>query len=247
MGSSMVIVNPNGNGTREYNTVFGNAFGTSPIAYNYSFYRVLAFNTTYTGGPNVGSLGVFASGNTIYNNIFATPITAYSPPQNPYLAYVFINDFGYTDFAGVAATWSNHWNISAEPQFHVRVVNGFPLTGSVVSAPFQGGNAWTNWNGSIPYTDQGLIVGGGDSLPLPLPGAPMFAVVFEEFGLPHHPVFTVTLNGVTYRSIHGMIVVYEAPGTYAFTVHHSHHDKPNPASGSVTVSTYDVYVAVQYS
>ncbi|MGA7923176.1 MAG: thermopsin family protease, partial [Thermoplasmata archaeon] len=92
MGSAMVIVNPNGNRTREENTVFGDVFATSGIVFGpdgSSLYQVETFNTTYSGPPAVGSLGVFSSGNTIYNNLFETAITAYSPPQNPYLANVF--------------------------------------------------------------------------------------------------------------------------------------------------------------
>ncbi len=170
-GSAMVIVEPNGNAS-EQNTVFGNTFDVSPeehTEYGSSFYVVLAFNTTYTGPPAAGGLGVFASGNTIYGNLFRTPITAYSPPQDPFLAYIFVNDLGYADFAQVASVWHNQWNISLEPATYVRVVNGIPLAGSIVGASFEGGNAWRNWNGVVPYTDGGLITPGGDYLPLPYP------------------------------------------------------------------------------
>jgi thermopsin len=250
MGSAMVIVNPNGNHSREYNTVFGNTFASNSLdfgSYGPSFYQVLAFNTTYTGGPAVGGLGVFSSGNTIYNNRFETPITAYSPPQNPYLAYVFINDFGYTDFPSVAATWHNDWNISLEPASYVRYVNHIALTGSVVPATFVGGNAWSSWNGSAPYDDQGLIVAGADSLPLPTPGSGVYAVVFEESGLPNGTLWSVTIGGTTYRSTGTMILAYEPVGVYAFTIPKSDGLAAHPHHGSVSVAGRDLRVLVVFS
>jgi thermopsin len=247
MGSSMVIVNPNGNATSEGNTVFGNVFVPNPLTVGPdNFYLVLTYNTTYTGPPGVGGLGVFSSGNTIYNNLFETPITAYSPPQNPYLAYVFINDFAYTDYAGVAATWENQWNISLEPRSYAQYVNGFRLSGSIVGAPFQGGNAWANWNGSIPYTDQGLITPGGDYLPLPLSGSPLQAVVFEEHGLSPGTLWTVTVGGTSYSSTGSLILAYEPAGTYHFSVAKVGGTFARPDQGVVHVSTRDVEVQVRF-
>jgi thermopsin len=248
MGSSMVIVNPNGNATSEHNTVFGNVFAPNALTLGpYNFYLVLAYNTTYTGPPAVGGLGVFSSGNTIYNNLFETPITAYSPPQNPYLAYVFINDFGYTDYASVAATWANHWNIPLEPRSYVQFVNGFPLTGSITGAPFQGGNAWSNWNGAIPYTDQGLIVAGGDHLPLPLPGSPRYAVVFEESGLPSGTVWSVTIGGTSHSSTGRLILAYEAAGSYPYSVAVAAGKDPHPHHGTVQVNHPAVEVRIRFA
>jgi thermopsin len=245
MGSSMVIVNPNGNGTREDNTVFGNTFDASPLTLApYNFYLVLAFNTSYTGPPAVGSLGVFSTGNTIYNNEFNTPITAYSPPQNPYLAYVFINDLGYTNFSSVAALWHNSWNVPLESTFTTHWVNGFLLAGSIVGAPFQGGNAWSNWNGAVPYHDQGLIVGGGDQLPLPVAGSPVHALVFAEFGLPHGTPWAVTIDGTDYGSTGGLILVYVPSGTYTFTVPNAGGHSAFPHHGTVSVGHRDVWVPI---
>jgi thermopsin len=221
MGSSMVLVDPNGDQPLEDNTVFGNVFATSSIVTGpdaSSLYQVEAFNTSYTGPAAPGALGVFSSGNTVYGNLFETPITAYSPPQNPYLAYVFLNDFGYHFYSSVAVNWQNHWNISVEPTSYVRFVNGIALTGSVVGASFQGGNAWTNWNGSRPYTDAGLIVGGGDQLPLPIAGSPVSAVVFEQTGLTVGTGWTVSVGGSSYVGVGTLIVTYEPNGSYSFLV-----------------------------
>jgi thermopsin len=238
MGSSMVIVNPAGNRSSEDNTVFGNEFTVNSVVYGPDagfFYLVLAFNTSYTGPPAVGGLGVFSSGNTIYNNLFETPITAYSPPQNPYLAYVFVNDLGYHDFSQVAAVYDNAWNISLSPWWYPQFVNGIVLYGSIVGAPFQGGNVWWNWDGSIPYTDEGLIVGGGDYLPVPLPGSGYYAVVFDEFGLPGGAHWSVVLGGTTYSSNGPLILAYEATGSYSYTIANSHGRVAHPNNGTVNV------------
>jgi len=250
MGSSMVIVSPNGNRTQEGNTVFGNIFVTDPLMSGPDapyLYQVLAFNTTYTGPIAPGGLGVFSSGNTIYNNLFETPITAYSPPQNPYLAYVFINDFGYTDYAKVAAHWHNEWNIPLEPADYAQTVNGIVLHGSVVAARFVGGNAWTNWNGVLPYTDQGLLVGGVDALPLPTPGSGFFAVLFEESGLPPATGWFVTLGGTNYTSSQALILVYEPVGTYSFTVARIAGYAPHPPRGTVDLTSQDRTVRIVYT
>jgi thermopsin len=250
MGSSMVIVNPNGNGTREDNTVFGNVFATSPIVSgsgDFNLYLVYVFNTTYTGPPAVGGLGVFSSGNTIYNNLFETAIGAYSPPQNPYLAYVFINDFGYTDFASVAATWHNAWNISLVPPAFVRYVNDIALTGSIVDARFQGGNAWSSWNGSFPYTDEGLIVAGGDYLPLPQDGSSLRAVVFEEYGLPPGTGWAVKTDGAEYHSTGALILVYLPLGSYNWSASIASGLSPHPHDGTFVLSAHDAKENVVYS
>ncbi len=250
MGSSMVIVSPNGNRTREENTVFGNVFATNPVVtgpYGPYLYQVLAFNTSYSGPPAAGGLGVFSSGNTIYNNLFKTPITAYSPPQNPYLAYVFINDFGYQDYARVAATWHNRWNISLEPTWYKPSVNGIVLQGSVVGAPFQGGNAWLHWNGNRPYTDRGLLASGGDRLPLPLSGSIVQAVVLQESGLPHGARWTASLGGVTFSSTGPLILAYEPVGSYVFTVTGPTGYGAHPHHGTVVVSNHDVRVRVVFT
>jgi thermopsin len=238
MGSAMVIVSLDGDHTAEDNTVFGNTFTVNSLVHGPdgpSLYVVRAFDTTYGGAPRVGGLGVFSSGNTIYNNLFDTPITAYSPPQNPYLAYVFVNDLGYHDFTQVAATFHNFWNISLSPWWEVRYVNGFPLFGSIVGAPFQGGNVWANWKGGVPYRDDGLIVGGGDHLPVPLPGSGFYAVVFEEFGLPSGSSWSVTLGGVSHGSSTSMILAYEPSGTYTFAIPNSDGLRAHPHHGTLTV------------
>ena len=249
MGSALVIVDPNGNRTREDNTVFGNRFVPNTLVSSpnaSSLYVVEAFNTSYTGAPGVGGLGVFSSGNTIYNNEFSTPISAYSPPQNPYLAYVFVNDLGYHDFAAVSATWHNAWNITLSSVTRTRVVNGFSLGGSLVGAPFEGGNVWSNWNGSVPYTDQGLIVAGGDAIPVPLPGGGVYAVVFHEIGLPSGTPWRVTIGGSTYSSTEAWILIYEPATSYPYSVPSEAGYSAHPAHGLVNVNG-NVEVVIRFA
>jgi thermopsin len=249
MGSAMVIVDPNGNGTHEDNTVFGNVFVTNPVTSGpngSSLYLVRAFNTTYSGPPAVGGLGVFSSGNWIYNNLFETPITAYSPPQNPYLAYVYINDFGYTNFASVAATWHNHWDIPVQPAYLQHWVNEVDLTGSIVGEQFVAGNAWANWNGTLPYTDAGLIVAGGDHIPVPVPGSAIHAVLFEEAGLPAGALWSVRIDGTAYRSSDAWRLVYEPAGVYSFSVPNRDGKTADPSHGMLKVSGPNLVVIISF-
>jgi hypothetical protein len=126
-------------------------------------------------------------------------------------------------------------------------VNGIALTGSLVGAPFQGGNAWANWNGTLPYTDQGLIVGGGDHFPLPIGGAPFEAVAFIETGLPHGTRWTVSLGGTTYTTTGSVLVAYEPTGSYAYAIAHRAGLTPHPSAGTVVVGTHDISRQVVFS
>ena len=88
---------------------------------------------------------IYASTNLIYNNAFLHPLnfTALSP-----------------------AIFTNTWNISKQPAYVVHCVNGYALSGSIIDTYYQGGNYWWNYNGKIPYNDNGLIGLGGDYVPL---------------------------------------------------------------------------------
>jgi thermopsin len=250
MGSSMVIVNPNGNRTQEHNTVFGNTFDVNPIEstpYGAYLYLVRAFMPTFTGGPAVGGLGVFSSGNTIYNNMFLTPITTYSPPQNPYLSYVFVNDLGYHEYAQTSAVYlHNVWDVGLQPSTYSAVVNGILLDGTIEGAAFVGGNAYVNWTGQRPYTDQGLIYTGGDQYPVPLVGSGFYSIVFQETGLPRDPQWTVFVNGTAHSRRGSMIVVYLSAGTYSFRVPNKDGEMATPRSGTFDL-TGNTYVDVTFA
>jgi thermopsin len=127
-------------------TVWGNYVVDAPQTYNSDFYQV----TDIWGAP----LGIaeYSSGDTIYNNFFDTAITAYSPACSIY--------------SGNSAVYINMWNITKQPAYITHYVNGFALSGSIINTHYQGGNYWNNFNGTIPYTNNGLIAYGGDYVPL---------------------------------------------------------------------------------
>jgi hypothetical protein len=144
-----------------------------------------------------------------------TPITAYSPPQNPFLAYMYINNVVETDYSAVRMVWHNQWNISREPVNYTRYVNGFPLTGSIVGADFQGGNAWINRHGPIPYTDDGLIYSGGDYLPLPFHSSGHSATQLRELIPAHGTVGSVRVDDALLHSRSASILVDAPTGSAA--------------------------------
>ena len=127
-------------------TIWGNYFVNSTMTDNATFEAI----SNIWGAP----LGVaeFSSGDTIYNNYFTVTITAYSPD--------------YSIYSDNPAMYINHWNIPIEPTFITHYVNGFALHGSIIFSFYQGGNYWYNFNGTIPYNNDGLIAYGGDYAPL---------------------------------------------------------------------------------
>jgi thermopsin len=135
-------------------TVWGNYFLNAPQTYNSSFERV----ADIWGAP----LGIaeYSSGDTIYNNFFNTEITAYSP--------------NFSIYSGNPAVYINMWNITKQPAYIAHYVNGFALRGSIIGTNYQGGNYWNNFNGTIPYNNDGLIGYGGDYAPLYYSAPPFF-------------------------------------------------------------------------
>ncbi|WMT50836.1 MAG: thermopsin family protease [Ferroplasma sp.] len=127
-------------------TIWGNYFVNSTMTDNSTFQAI----SNIWGAP----LGVaeFSSGDTIYNNYFTVTITAYSPD--------------YSIYSDNTAMYINHWNITKQPAFIAHYVNGFALRGSIAFTFYQGGNYWYNFNGAIPYNNDGLIAYGGDYVPL---------------------------------------------------------------------------------
>lgn len=128
------------------NTIFGNYILTS-----YGNLTPIQLNAINAYGAPLG-LSLYGSGNTIYNNYFDTYFTAYSPTFNPY--------------NGFTVLWNNMWNVSLRPASSVSVVNGIPLSGSITGGPYEGGNYWWNFAGTVPYNDNLLIYPQGDYLPL---------------------------------------------------------------------------------
>jgi len=112
----------------------------------------------------------------IYDNLVATPTTAWLLPLNLYteLPYRWTHDV---------------WNVSSEPSSEISFAPGFPtipLGGSVVGGSTQGGNSWwdygvtENWangadnpNGVLPYDENtSTLISPAQGYGSPLPGYP---------------------------------------------------------------------------
>ena len=140
MDSGMLVFNSNNV------TIWGNYLFNSPLIYNNTFEDI----TNIWGAPL--GLAEYSSNDTIYNNFFDVEITAYSPEVSIY--------------TGGFAMYVDHWNITKQPAYIVHYFNGFALYGSIIYTRYQGGNFWYNFNGTIPYNNDGLIAIGGDYVPL---------------------------------------------------------------------------------
>jgi len=141
MDSSMLIFD----GTN--NTIWGNTFtNVSPVLLNSSAMA----NVSLYGAPL--ALSVYSSGNLIYNNNFTTTIPAYSPDQS-----IYTGNFAY---------YLDSWNVSTQLASVVHHKNGYGLSGSIIGGQYQGGNYWYNFDGIVPFNDEGLIANGGDYEPL---------------------------------------------------------------------------------
>lgn len=126
--------------------VWGNYFLESQSSFNYSMYGPIN-----VWGEPLG-LAEYSSGDVIYNNYFAVQANAYSPDVSIY--------------SGQPTIYMNEWNITEQPASNVHMFNGFKLTGSIIGTSYQGGNFWWNFDGVVPYNDDGLIYYGGDYDPL---------------------------------------------------------------------------------
>ena len=109
-------------------------------------------------GEPVG-ISIFGNNSYVINNFFSVVAPAQSPD--------------YSIYSGEYASYHNSWNLTSEQSSSATVylytvdgVGYFPGSGSVVGGPYYGGNYWYNFNGAIPYNDNGLIANGGDYLPL---------------------------------------------------------------------------------
>jgi thermopsin len=154
------------------NLIAGNTFGvmsqalilfggTSNVIWGNDFLPVQLPNSVSSGIGYNGStfaLELWESGDLIYNNVFDTPITAYTPTFNIY--------------NGAPSLYVDQWNVPKQPTFDVLWVNGWGLSGNILGLNYEGGNYWWNYGtpsdptGVLPYNNGGLITVGGDYLPL---------------------------------------------------------------------------------
>jgi thermopsin len=155
------------------NTVWGNAFVqvTPPVgcAGSKSCLPLLPYSSGL--GFEIGE-----GGDLIYDNLVATPTTAWVLPLNL-----------YTEFP---TTWTgNVWNIAPQLVSYYQFAPGFPnfkLTGSIVGGTVQGGNSWwdygvtQNWangadnpTGVLPYDENARsLISPSPGYGSPLPGYP---------------------------------------------------------------------------
>jgi thermopsin len=153
------------------NTIWGNSFVATPTA--------ALDPANLLGGPaNQTGLWESESGDQVYNNYFATPVTAYTPSFDP---------LSCQTSNCSPATYTDAWNVSEESASAYQIVLGQNLTGSIIGTPYQGGNYWSNYGtwadpfGALPYNDSGWIASGGDFVPL-VPYS-LFNVSFQQSGL----------------------------------------------------------------
>jgi thermopsin len=201
--------------------------GSNNVVFGNEFLNGLLGPATF---PAQFGIWEFESGDLIYNNVFDTSVTAYSPDRNLYNGNLQDN--------------VNSWNLTGwTPSSDVRVVNGVNLSGSVLGAPAVCGNWWYDYavGSQLPYNEtydgntQGFIFAGGDYCPSGPEGAFGYDVTFAETGLPGGS-WTVDLAGVIGTAAAGDPIVFAMPnGTWAYTIDAVAGLLVSPPNGTVTV------------
>jgi len=205
--------------------------GSGNVVWGNEFVNGLLATATF---PAQFGIWEFESGDLIYNNVFDTSVTVYSPSYNMYNGNFQINQ--------------NAWNLSGwEPSSTVSVVNGFNLSGSVLGAPYVCGNWWWDYNagGPIPYAENysgegNFILTGGDYCPSGPNGTVGYDVSFSETGLASG-TWSVDLAGITSSAAAGSPIVFAMPnGTWSYSIVAVAGLLVSPASGSVLVRGHSV-------
>ncbi len=216
--SSLLIFGGNGN------VVWGNTF---------SIYNNPDLNGSQLAAVNVdGSplgISVYSSGNTIYNNIFNTTLTAESP--------------SFSIYTGGPAAYVNAWNVTVSPASTVYIFNGYDLTGSIVNSSEIGGNYWWNFDGILPYNNSGAIEYGGDYEPLnllmvpfgPYVPAPIDAIVVI-------PVYAAYVSHNTTSTIVNSSVCFPMGSYYSITVTFFDQYISNPFDDSFVVQVNNTQI-----
>lgn len=222
MGSSLMIYNAPG--TSGDGTVFGNHFLWHLITRS-------GWSGSLMNGSDPYGVSVFSSGNLIYNNYFDTHYPAYSPSLDV--------------FTGSQATYSNDWNLSSlQPADYSMMVNGFDLSGPIIDVGYMGGNYWSQYDGSIPYSPAGKISLNGDFYPL-VP--PTYDVTFTSASLPAGNTWGIVLDNQTLTTT-GTSVTFQVPnGTYSYSVITPSNYIPDPARGEVYVYGGPVNQAISFT
>jgi parallel beta-helix repeat protein len=178
-----------------------------------------------------------ASGDLLYNNYFAVPVPAVTPTTNV--------------LTFVPSSYQDTWNVTSAPASHVRMVNGFSLSGNILGRAFEGGNFWSSYGtpadpyGVVPFNASGLINAGGDYLPL----TPFILrhLTFHETGLTAGKLWSITVNGTTFSSHGTTIRFFEPAGTYAYVVNPVSGFTANPTLGAVVVTNGPASVSIVWT
>jgi thermopsin len=189
-------------------------------------YPVATVTSSVLNDPG-NETGIFlsANGDLVYNNIFDAPIPAETPTTN-LLTFV-------------SSSYVDTWNVTPAPASHVRMVNGFPLSGNIFGGAWELGNFWATYGspsdpyGVLPFNAGGLISTGGDFHPL-LP-MNLHRVTFTESGLPSGTTWSVTLNGTTMSSTTSTVSFLDPNGAYGYSVGGVAGFTASPSSGAVLV------------
>jgi thermopsin len=166
-----------------------------------------------------------ANGDLLYNNIFDAPIPAITPTFN-LLTFV-------------PSSYVDTWNVTPAPASHIRMVNGFALSGNILGGAREGGNFWSTYGspsdpyGVLPFDAAGGISTGGDHHPLL--SVILHRVTFTESGLPPGTPWSVNLNGVVESSHSATIVFYDPNGAYGYSVRAIAGFTATPSTGAVLV------------
>jgi thermopsin len=195
------------------NTFLGNSFLYEPV--NGNVMIGVGCILPY-GCVGLGITGLIENegGDSIWNNYFNLPITAFEANYNVF------DDL----YPSVPFNYVNNWNLSAPiPASAVTTVNGFSFSGSVGNYPMACGNWWDDYTPGftvLPYSESEafgipLITTGGDYCP----AGSLASVVFAESGLPSGTAWSVSLAGEPTLSGSGPTLSSTlANGTYLYTV-----------------------------
>lgn len=222
MGVSLIVYNENSGSSG--GTIWGNHFIADPITGTY-------YSGSILNGTDPLSIILMGSGNLVYNNYFGQGTSAVSP--------------AYDMFAQEPATYSNNWDLGQKYNLsYINQVMGYSLTGSIVDTSYQGGNYWENFDGTIPFSDNGGIAIGGDYYPL-VPTA--YPVTFNGHGLPAGTSWSVTLGQNTVSTTSSQIQFSNINGTYGYKVQKPGIYSASPGSGIVTVIGDSISVDVYFT
>lgn len=196
------------------NSFIANTFLSSPLPYSLMY----PYIAPHTLDANIGMIES-ESGDSIWNNYFATEFTAWESSINEF------DDF----YPSVTDLYSNHWNLTAPiPATTVTVINGISITGAVGNYPYACGNGWYDYIPGVtalPYDEYAydayvssvplaFIETGGDYCP----AGSLGTLLFSESGLASGTAWSVTVNGAQLSGTTATLDTVLANGTYTFTV-----------------------------